>query len=135
MTHEHFIVKIPEGMDITKASPILCAGVTLWDPMRHHGLTDPSKPKKVVGIVGIGGLGTMGVKLAAALGHKVVAISTSNKKEQLAKDKGATGFVVSTDPKSIEENKKTIDIILNTVSVDHDINTYMPLLRTNGTIV
>ena len=49
--------------------------------MRHHGLTDPSKPRKTVGIVGIGGLGTMGVKLAASLGHKVVAISTSNKKE------------------------------------------------------
>ena len=68
-------------MDIQKASPILCAGITLWDPLRHHGLTDPSKPRKTVGIVGIGGLGTMGVKLAASLGHKVVAISTSNKKE------------------------------------------------------
>ena len=68
-------------MDITRASPILCAGITLWDPLRHHGFTDPAKPKKTVGIAGVGGLGTMGIKLAAALGHKVVAISTSDKKK------------------------------------------------------
>lgn len=135
VTHEHFIVVIPDGMDVQKTAPILCAGITLWDPLRHYGLTDPSKPKKVIGIAGIGGLGTMGIKLAAALGHKVVAISTSDKKQQLATEKGATGFVVSKDPKSLEENAGTIDYILNTVAANHDINTYMPLLATNGVMI
>ena len=57
VTHEHFVIKIPQGMDIKRASPILCAGITLWDPIRYHGLVDG--PKKVVGIAGLGGLGMM----------------------------------------------------------------------------
>lgn len=87
-------------MDIQKAAPILCAGITMYDPMRHWGFTDGVK--KTVGIIGIGGLGTMGVKLAVALGHEVVAISTTASKEKLAKEKGAFHFVVSSDKKSIE---------------------------------
>ena len=99
--HEHFIVKVPEGMDLEKTAPILCAGITMWDPLAHWGFTQEGV-KKCVGIVGIGGLGTMGVKLAAALGHEVIAISTSAGKKDLALKKGATGFCVSTDPESIK---------------------------------
>lgn len=73
----------------------MCAGITLYDPLRHWGAT--AGKQMSIGIVGIGGLGTMGVKLAKALGHKVTAISTSANKEQLAKDKGADTFVVSTN--------------------------------------
>ena len=75
VVHEHFIVKIPDAIPLDKAGPILCAGITLYDPLRHWGAT---KGKQMsIGIVGIGGLGTMGIKLAKALGHKVTAISTS----------------------------------------------------------
>jgi uncharacterized zinc-type alcohol dehydrogenase-like protein len=88
-----------------------------------------------IGVVGLGGLGTMGVKIARALGHDVVAISTSAKKEAMAKEKGATHFVVSTDPESLEKMKWSCDLILNTVSADHDVNTYMGLLNKSGTIV
>ncbi|KAL3794934.1 hypothetical protein HJC23_004311 [Cyclotella cryptica] len=133
VTHEHFVVKIPEGMDIQRAAPILCAGITLWDPIRYHGLVDG--PKKVVGVCGLGGLGTMGVKIASALGHKVVAISTSASKESMAKEKGATGFVVTKSEESLKANAGTMDIIFNTISADHDINTYLPLLKTNGIMV
>ena len=133
VVHEKFIIKIPEGMDIQKASPILCAGITVYDPLRHWGFTDGVK--KTVGIIGIGGLGTMGIKLAVALGHEVVAVSTSANKEKLAKEKGATHFVISTDKKSIEQNAGKCDLILNTISGDHDINTYLPLLAKDGVIV
>lgn len=132
VVHEDFVIKIPEGMDITKAAPILCAGITMYSPLNHWGCKAGGK---TVGIVGIGGLGTMGIKLAKALGNNVIAISTSNKKEALAKEKGATGYVVSTDPESIKQNAGTCDLILNTVSAEHDVNTYVPLLAKQGTIV
>jgi len=88
-----------------------------------------------IGIVGIGGLGTMGIKLAKALGHKVIAISTSANKKELALQKGADEFVVSTDPSSVESQKSTCNLILNTVSAAHEVAAYLPLLRYNGTIV
>jgi len=88
-----------------------------------------------IGIVGIGGLGTMGVKLAKALGHKVTAISTSASKEALAKGKGADTFVVSTDAESMKAATSSLDLILNTVSADHQLSTYLPLLKTDGRLV
>ena len=77
----------------------------------------------------------MGIKLAKAMGNKVVAISTSNKKEAIAKSKGADTFVISSDPASIKSNAFSCDLILNTVSATHDLNTYMPLLNKQGTLV
>lgn len=132
VVHEDFVIKIPEGMDIQKAAPILCAGITMYSPLNHWGCKEGGK---TVGIVGIGGLGTMGIKLAKALGNEVIAISTSAKKEQLAKDKGASALCVSTDPESVKQFAGTCDVILNTVSAQHDINTYLPLLAKQGTIV
>ena len=133
VTHEHFVIKIPAGMDIEKTAPILCAGITMYDPLRHWGFTKTTG--KVVGIVGIGGLGTMGIKIANALGHHVVAISTSASKKEMALKKGAKSFVVSSDPESAKALEKKCDIILNTVSVPHDLNVYIPLLKTNGILV
>ena len=77
----------------------------------------------------------MGVKIASTLGHKVIAISTSPNKEAMAKEKGATGFVVTKDPDSLAANAATMDIIFNTISATHDINAYLPLLKTNGIMV
>jgi uncharacterized zinc-type alcohol dehydrogenase-like protein len=105
----------------------------MYDPLKHWGATQGKK--MTIGIVGVGGLGTMGIKLARALGHDVVAISTSAGKEALAKEKGATHFVVSTDPDSVKANAGLCDLILNTVSANHDLNTYMPLLAKSGTLV
>jgi len=135
VTHEHFIFKIPEGMNLGKTSPILCDGITMYDPLRHWGFTKKDAGSKVVGIVGIGGLGTMGIKIANALGHHVVAISTSASKKELAHQKGAKSFVVSSDPESIKALDKKCDIILNTVSVPHDLNVYLPLLKTSGLLI
>merc|ERR1711920_88706 len=106
----------------------------MFDPLRHWGFLGESKGK-TVGIVGIGGLGTMGIKIAKAQGHNVMAISTSNKKKELATTKGADYFVVSKDPESIKANAGMCDIILNTAASNHDLNVYLPLLAKNGVIV
>jgi len=130
---EHFVMKIPEGIPMEVAGPLFCAAITVYDPLRQWGYTT-GEPKKV-GIVGVGGLGTMGIKIASALGHKVYAISTSPHKKHLAKKKGAHSFVVSTDKKSMESNLGKMDIILNTISADHQVSTYLPLLKSGGRIV
>mmetsp|Transcript_32298 Transcript_32298/g.49452 ORF Transcript_32298/g.49452 Transcript_32298/m.49452 type:complete len:116 (-) Transcript_32298:247-594(-) len=106
----------------------------MYDPLRHYGATVPGK-KMNIGVIGIGGLGTMGIKLAKALGHTVTAISTSVGKKQMAQEKGADHFVVSTDPSSMESSKDSLDLILNTISCEHDLNLYLPLLRYNGVLV
>jgi len=128
--HEDFVLKIPDGMDLVKTAPILCAGITMYSPLMHWGAG--TGEKKTVGIVGIGGLGTMGIKLAKALGNDVMAISSSAHKEALAKEKGATMFACSRDPESMKANAGKCDLILNTVSASHDINTYLPLLSKGG---
>lgn len=96
--HENLVFKVPDNYELKYVGPIMCAGITLWDPLVHWGakdiLNDPSK-KMTIGIIGIGGLGTMGIKLAKALGHEVVAISSSESKAAMAKEKGADVFVCS----------------------------------------
>lgn len=133
VVHQHFVCRVPEGIPQETVGPILCAGITMYSPLKHWGAMDGKKMK--IGIIGVGGLGTMGIKIAAALGHDVVAISTSPKKEEIAKKKGATHFCVSTDPESVKANANSCDLILNTVSANHDLNVYIPLLVKNGTLV
>jgi len=113
---EDFVVKVPDNYPLEAAGPIMCAGITMYDPLKHFGCADGGK---TVGIIGIGGLGSMGVKLAKALGNKVVAISTSENKKDLALQKGADAFVVSTDPESMKASASSIDLILNTISANH----------------
>ena len=97
----------------------------MFTPLVNYGA---DKGGKRVGVVGIGGLGQMGVRLAKAMGNTVTAISTSPNKEAAAREIGADNFVVSTDPDIMKNNAASLDLILNTVSANHDINTYLPLL-------
>uniref|UniRef100_A0A7S3FWS8 Enoyl reductase (ER) domain-containing protein n=1 Tax=Strombidium rassoulzadegani TaxID=1082188 RepID=A0A7S3FWS8_9SPIT len=130
---EHFCIKLPDNLDLSKAGPLLCAGITMYEPLRVWGAT---KGKKMtIGIIGVGGLGTMGIKLAKALGHTVVAISRSADKEAMSKEKGADRFVVSTNAEQMAGETKKMDLILNTISANHDCNIYLPLLRKDGTLV
>lgn len=133
VVHEHFAVKIPEGMDLTKVAPILCGGITMFDPLKYWGALDGKK--MTIGIIGIGGLGTMGIKLAKAMGHDVVAISRGPAKEKMCLEKGADFFVDSKDKDSIAKCAMKCDLILNTVSASHDLNVYLPLVARNGTLV
>jgi len=114
-----------------QAGPLLCAGVTMYDPLRHWGAT-AGKPMTIA-IVGIGGLGSMGIKLSRALGHKVIAISTSESKREMAMERGADEFILSSDTDAIAARIRTCDLILNTVAANHQVSTFMPMLNMNGT--
>merc|ERR1719495_995733 len=130
--NQKFILKIPDGYPLQCAGPVFCAGITMFSPLSYWGAKDGGMR---VGIVGIGGLGQMGIQLAKAMGNKVTAISTSPSKEAAAKAIGADTFVVSTDPSSMKCAAMSCNLILNTVSVNHELGTYVPLLANEGTLV
>jgi uncharacterized zinc-type alcohol dehydrogenase-like protein len=131
--HEKFAIKIPKSMDLKYAGPIMCAGITVYDPLKHWHAGEAHV--KHIGIIGGGGLGHMGIKIAKAMGCEVTAFTTSPSKVEHLKGLGAKQVVVSTDKKQMESAKRSQDLILNTISADHDVMQYQPLLRPNGTIV
>ena len=135
VVHEHFIIKIPDEVPLEKAGPLMCAAITMYDPLKYWGATKPGGKQMTIGIIGIGGLGTMGIKLAKAMGHKVYAVSTSPAKEAIAKEKGADGFIISTDPASMSSHSGKIDLLLSTISADHELQHYVSLLKSSGTMV
>lgn len=126
-----YAVHVPENLELSGVAPLLCAGITLYSPLKHWGAREGMK----VGIVGLGGLGHMGVKFAKALGAEVTVFSHSPKKEVDARAMGATDFVVTKDPQNLKSRKRQFDLILNTVSADLDINSYLELLKLDGTLV
>merc|ERR1719394_2265149 len=130
--HERFIVMIPDGFPLEAAGPVFCAGITMYSPLVHWKANNGGMR---VGIVGIGGLGQMGVRIAKAMGNSVTAISTSPNKEAAAKEIGADNFVVSTNPESIKAASGSLALMINTVSANHDINPYLPVLAAGGVIV
>ena len=130
--HQRFVIKVPDGFPLEAAGPVFCAGITMYSPLVYWAA---DKGGKRVGIVGIGGLGQMGVRIAKAMGNTVTAISTSPNKEAAAREIGADNFVISTDPASMKEAAGSLDLILNTVSADHNLNTYLPLLAARGVLV
>jgi uncharacterized zinc-type alcohol dehydrogenase-like protein len=127
---EHFVLRIPPGLDPAGAAPLLCAGITTYSPMRHWGV---GKGKKV-GVVGLGGLGHMGVKLAHGFGAHVVVFTTSVRKKEDALRLGADEVVVSKNPDEMKKQAGSFDFILDTVAADHDINAYLYLLRRDGNL-
>lgn len=127
---EDFVLHVPENLDLAAAAPLLCAGITTWSPLKHW----KAGPGKKVGIVGIGGLGHMGVKLAKALGAHVVVITTSPSKIEDAKRLGADEVILSTDKAQMKANTGTLHFVLDCVSAQHDINAYLRLLKTDGTV-
>ena len=131
VVREEFVLRVPEALDISRAAPILCAGITTYSPLRTWNVKKGSR----VGVVGLGGLGHMGVKLAAAMGAEVTVISRSNSKEDAAKESGAQGVLVSTDKEAMKNAASSFDLILDTVPVKHNFDTYTPLLDVDGTLV
>ncbi|MBT12488.1 MAG: hydroxyacid dehydrogenase [Oceanospirillaceae bacterium] len=131
VVREEFVLRVPEGLDIAKAGPLLCAGITTWSPLRTWGVTTGSR----VGVVGLGGLGHMAVKLAAALGAHVTVISRSDSKRDDAMALGADALLVSTDADAMDAAADSFDLIIDTVPVKHDIMPYVPLLDIDATLV
>lgn len=128
---EGFVLKIPENVDIEAAAPLLCAGITTYSPLRHWQV----KAGQLVGVVGLGGLGEMAVKLATAMGARVVVFTTSPKKEADFRRLGVEDVVISTDKESMKKYASSFDFILSTVPTKHDINPYILLLKRDATIV
>lgn len=126
---ERFVVRVPPQLDIASAAPLLCAGITTYSPLKHFGV----KPGHRVGVVGMGGLGHMGVKFAKALGAEVTLFTRSRSKEEEARKQGADQVIISTDPQQMESAAGTLDFILDTVPVQHDLNPYLSTLRHDGT--
>ncbi|KAJ7953497.1 putative Alcohol dehydrogenase [Quillaja saponaria] len=130
---EHFVIRIPDNIALDAAAPLLCAGITVYSPLRYYGL---DKPGLHVGVVGLGGLGHVAVKFAKAFGAKVTVISTSpNKKKEAIENLGADSFLVSREPEQIQAVLGTFDGIIDTVSAVHPILPLIALLKTHGKLV
>ncbi|HEX2616773.1 MAG TPA: NAD(P)-dependent alcohol dehydrogenase [Flavobacteriales bacterium] len=127
---EAYVLRVPAGLDLAAAAPLLCAGITTYSPLRHWH----AGPGKKVGIVGLGGLGHMAVKFARAFGAHVVLFTTSQSKVEDGLRLGAHEVVVSTDPEAMAKHSMSFDLILDAVSAQHDINAYLGLLKLNGTL-
>ncbi|HRP32986.1 MAG TPA: NAD(P)-dependent alcohol dehydrogenase [Agriterribacter sp.] len=127
---QDFVLRVPENLDLAATAPLLCAGITTWSPLKHWKVGAGQK----VGIAGIGGLGHMGVKLAKAMGAEVVVITTSPSKTADAQRLGANEVIVSTDEEQMKANANTLHFIVDCISAQHDVNAYLSLLKTDGTL-
>ncbi|GAA5062962.1 NAD(P)-dependent alcohol dehydrogenase [Streptomyces similanensis] len=128
---ENYVVRVPEGLSLDVAAPLLCAGITTYSPLKHWN----AGPGKKVAVVGLGGLGHMGVKIAHALGAEVTVLSQSLRKKDDGLKLGADHYYATSDPQTFEDLKGTFDLILNTVSAPLDFGGFLSLLRTDGTLV
>lgn len=131
VARQEFVLRVPDGLDLSRAAPLLCAGITTYSPLR----TWNAGPGSRVGVIGLGGLGHMAVKLASGLGAHVTVLSRTPDKEADALALGADALLVSTDPAAMEQAQSRFDLIIDTVPVRHDLNPYLPLLDVDGTFV
>jgi uncharacterized zinc-type alcohol dehydrogenase-like protein len=128
---QDYLLRIPKGIPLERAAPLLCAGITTYSPLKHWKVQKGQR----VGVVGLGGLGHMAVKLAASMGAEVTVLSTSESKRQDALRLGAHHFVVTKNPEQLNTATNSLHLILNTISADHDYNLYLNLLKRDGTMV
>ncbi len=127
---EPYVLRVPEALDMARAAPLLCAGITTYSPLKNWNVGPGTK----VGVIGLGGLGHMGVKFAAALGAEVTIITTSPAKGEDAKALGATHVLVSTDKDAMKTARASFDFLLDTIPVAHDVTPYLTLLDRQGTL-
>ncbi|WP_327657605.1 NAD(P)-dependent alcohol dehydrogenase [Streptomyces sp. NBC_00483] len=125
-----FAYRLPAGLDAAATAPLLCAGVTVWEPLQVLGVG----PGSTVAVAGLGGLGHLAVKMAAALGATTSVISRTPDKAEEARALGAQGFVVSTDPKQMEAVRDRFDVVIDTISAPHDLAPYLRVTAMDGTL-
>ena len=128
---ENFVLHIPDELPLDKAAPLLCAGITLFSPLRHW----KAGPDTRLAIIGLGGLGHMGVKLGAAMGIKVSVLSQSLKKMEDGLRLGAKHYYATSDRDTFKKLRSSFDLILNTVSANLNLGDYLQLLDVDGTLV
>ena len=130
VVREEFVLAIPDAIDRQDAAPILCAGVTTYEPMKYYDL----KPGQTLGVAGIGGLGHMAVQIGKAMGAKVVALTTSAEKSEAARDMGADAVIVMDDDDALAAHAQSLDLLVNTIPYKHDLNPYIALMKPKGNI-
>jgi uncharacterized zinc-type alcohol dehydrogenase-like protein len=128
---ENYVLRIPDGLSLDVAAPLLCAGITTYSPLRHWD----AGPGKKVAVVGMGGLGHMGVQFAHALGAEVTVLSQSLRKQDDGLKLGADHYYATSDPNTFQELSGTFDLILSTVSAPLGLDSYLSLLKTDGALV
>jgi uncharacterized zinc-type alcohol dehydrogenase-like protein len=130
VANEDFVVRVPESLDPAGAAPLLCAGITVYAPLKRWG----AARGKRVAVVGLGGLGHLGVKIAKAMGAEVTVLSRSDSKRAAALELGADDYAATGDSETFTKLANTFDIVLNTVSAPIDVNAHLGLLRIGGTL-
>src|SRR5919197_6028488 len=128
---ENYVFSVPDNLPLDSAAPLLCAGITLYSPLVHW----KAGPRKKIAIIGLGGLGHIGVKMAHTLGAEVTVLSHSPKKQEEARKLGADNFYATSDPVTFKKLRGYFELIINSVSVELDLNRYMKLLALDGTMV
>ncbi|MGH3713668.1 MAG: NAD(P)-dependent alcohol dehydrogenase [Micromonosporaceae bacterium] len=128
---ENYVVRIPDSLPLDIAAPLLCAGITLYSPLKHWN----AGPGTKVAIVGLGGLGHMGVKIAHALGAEVTVLSQSLRKQDDGLRLGADRYYATSDPATFQQLAGTFDLIVSTVSAPLDFGAYLSLVKTGGALV
>lgn len=128
---ERYVLRVPESIPLDAAAPLLCAGITTYSPLRHHG----AGPGKQVAVIGLGGLGHMAVKIAAAMGAEVTVLSRTRSKEEDGLAFGADHYVATGEDGALKRLRNTFDLIINTVSADLDLDAYLRTLRVDGALV
>lgn len=128
---DKYVLHVPENLDLAGAAPLLCAGITVYSPLKHWN----AGPGKEIGVLGIGGLGHLAIKMAKAMGAQVTVFTTSQSKVEDAKRLGADHAVLSTDPEQMRRYTGKLHFIIDTVSAKHDINSYLNLLKHDGALV
>lgn len=131
VVREDFALRVPKGLDIARAAPLMCAGITVYSPLRRWNVGPGSR----VAVLGLGGLGHLAVKFGVALGADVTVLSRTNDKGASALALGAERLLVSSDADAMTRSASSFDVIIDTVPVKHDLNPYVPLLDVDGTLV
>jgi uncharacterized zinc-type alcohol dehydrogenase-like protein len=128
--NSRFVIPIPDALSSEHTAPLFCAGITVYNPLRTHGVNPSSR----VGVIGIGGLGHLAIQFARVFGAEVTAFSTSAGKEEEARALGAHHFVNSRESKALKEVAGTLDLVLSTINADQDWGIYIQTLRPTGTL-
>jgi uncharacterized zinc-type alcohol dehydrogenase-like protein len=127
--NSRFAIPVPAALESESVAPLMCAGITVYSPLRNHGV----RPSSRVGVIGIGGLGHLGIQFAKTFGAEVTAFSTAKEKEAEAKALGAHHFVNTRDTGALKKVAGSFDFLLSTVSADQDWQAYVGALRPKGT--
>ncbi|KAG0557010.1 hypothetical protein M758_11G092300 [Ceratodon purpureus] len=132
VTNERYVVHIPDALELETAAPLLCAGITVYSPLKKHGM---EKGGKRVGVCGLGGLGHLAVRFAKAMGNHVTVLSTSeSKKEAALNELGADAFIISKDQNAIQAAVKSLDLVIDCAAGAHPVDPFLSMLKYGGTL-